>query len=478
MHDAIVTYLRNNLSASSEELARTFLKFVNPDHSLAEKAVSAIIGKDSRIIKGSDGLWRASPEISGNDHNVLNSLPLNVVHGLFCCNAGIRRIFHVSAWKVFPEIKPELNVWLQSETSLNEDEKFLLQSANDTTYSAEKRHACLNAVKEMCGESKTIFFSSEQYVAIKREAIEEDLFISDDIFLVSQFFNAAHIPVPRPISLVSCYRALFERTPVLASAASYGKVFAECIAELADRLSGEGIITLDDFEKAQDKALSFNDFSGKKFTGSDLSALPGTPGVYAFKTLKDEFLYIGQTSSLKRRITGYFRESDESPEKLSRIRKESNSLVTYQCGSELESLIYEYRLIRKHAPLLNSKIDINERKGSFVPVNDCIILLPSASVNEIMSFWFRRGQKIKMKRIVCSVPLPEDVVKEIGDFFFSDKLPADKHDFPEQEIATRWIKSHENEFVYVPVNRMKDAAETARAIIDYSHDMPFDSTEK
>jgi hypothetical protein len=52
-------------------------------------------------------------------------------------------------------------------------------------------------------------------------------------------------------------------------------------------------------------------------------------------------------------------------------------------------------------------------------------------------------------------------------FFFSNKLPAQSTDFPEQEITVRWIKSHAQDLVMIPVNRVNNAAEMYAAIRGY-----------
>jgi hypothetical protein len=461
MHDEILKRLRESNGVSSVDLARDFLKFINPVPALAERAVFAIIGKDRRCVREEDGLWRAAKPATGPESVELRSMTWRAIHVLTGQDGG--KIFHLSAWSVFPEPSPSLNCWLEPMDKLSEDERSTLTSNSDLLFSLNARHEYLNAISLLCNENPVVFLSSRQFNLFNQAAATEGVSVREDVFLISHFFGAAEISLPKPLTLESCYRALFEREPVLSNAGSYGRILSECMLELVERLAGKGIVTLADFAEAQSKAVEAFDFSGKNFSYKNLLDLPQKPGVYAFSAKSGDYLYIGKTTGLRRRTMGYFRASDESPAKLERLRRESFSLTTYICGSELESLIYEYRLIKKHSPVLNSQTDINERKGDFKPINDCIILLPATQENKVMSFWFRRNQKILL-RTIDDLQIPDNFLNELDQFFFSKKLATNANDFPEQEIAVRWIKCHEDELVFVPVSRMKDSREIADSV--------------
>jgi hypothetical protein len=61
----------------------------------------------------------------------------------------------------------------------------------------------------------------------------------------------------------------------------------------------------------------------------------------------------------------------------------------------------------------------------------------------------------------------QTMLDDLEHFFFSDKLPALTTDFPEQEIAFRWLKTHGDECTIVPVSRMKNAEEVYSAMKSY-----------
>lgn len=211
-------------------------------------------------------------------------------------------------------------------------------------------------------------------------------------------------------------------------------------------------------------------FRGKSFSCRDIYSLPTTPGVYGFKDREGNFIYIGKAKNLRRRITGYFREIEESPRKLKLIHEESVSLSTYPCGSELECLIYEYRLIKKYKPKLNKQTSINERNGQFSPVDNCIVLLPHTDNDKVMSFWFRRDQKIQMKALNSTLSTDDVLLEEVKEFFFAEKLVAENCDFPEMEIAVRWLKKHRDMVPVMPVYRMGSAEEICENLKYYRID--------
>jgi hypothetical protein len=476
MHEEILNRLRCGQGISSEDLAREFLKFKNPDLTLAHRALAGILGKDRRCFFGKDGLWHASPIIQGKADSPANrdlrSVPWYAVHVLGTGESPNKKIFHVSVWTLFPTPAPCFNEWFENPQTLPYEEQLTLVSAADGHFGAKDINDHAEQLGMLCKQGVFLFLSGSQCSALHYLTASFGSIVSDDIILISQLFIAAEASIPRELSLSICYKTLFGHDPSPVSAHRSGEVLAQCAAELIDRCIGNGIATMDDLEAVERNAAAAFDFSSKNFSLGDIEHLPQRPGVYAFKNKADEYLYIGKATNMRRRIMGYFRDSDESPEKLNQLRSEAYSLITSLCGSELESLIYEYRLIRKHKPILNAKIDIKERKGEFRPINDCIVLLPHADETKGMSFWFRRNQKIVLKPFDPKINPSAELIDELDRFFFSKNLPVATTDFPEQEIAIRWIKCHNDDLVILPVARMQNAFEISKAIIVYWSEVP------
>ncbi|HEX4439849.1 MAG TPA: excinuclease ABC subunit UvrC [Thermoanaerobaculia bacterium] len=79
--------------------------------------------------------------------------------------------------------------------------------------------------------------------------------------------------------------------------------------------------------------------------------LPDSPGVYLFKGDKGKILYVGKARSLRKRVASYFtKESDAKTDALLRLFKDIETIVT---RTELEALLLENTLIKKHRPRYN-----------------------------------------------------------------------------------------------------------------------------
>jgi len=83
-----------------------------------------------------------------------------------------------------------------------------------------------------------------------------------------------------------------------------------------------------------------------------LRSLPDTPGVYRMVGAKGETLYVGKARHLKRRVTTYTQLS-RLPLRLQRMVSETRSLEVTGTGSEVEALLLESNLIKRHLPRYN-----------------------------------------------------------------------------------------------------------------------------
>ena len=64
-----------------------------------------------------------------------------------------------------------------------------------------------------------------------------------------------------------------------------------------------------------------------------------------------------------------------------------------------------------------------------------------------------------MKALNSTLEADDALLKEVDEFFFSEKLAAQDCDFPELEIAVRWLKKNRDITPVAPVNRMGSAEE-------------------
>lgn len=84
-----------------------------------------------------------------------------------------------------------------------------------------------------------------------------------------------------------------------------------------------------------------------------LKILPDKPGVYLMKNSLGEIIYVGKAKILKNRVRQYFQSSKNHSEKVKAMVKNIAEFEYIVTDSEMEALILECNLIKKHRPRYN-----------------------------------------------------------------------------------------------------------------------------
>lgn len=84
-----------------------------------------------------------------------------------------------------------------------------------------------------------------------------------------------------------------------------------------------------------------------------LKTLPDNPGVYIMRDSDDNIIYIGKAVSLKNRVRQYFQSSRNHSQKVRSMVDKIADFEYILTDSELEALILECNLIKKHRPKYN-----------------------------------------------------------------------------------------------------------------------------
>ncbi|MGE5630451.1 MAG: excinuclease ABC subunit UvrC [Caulobacteraceae bacterium] len=84
-----------------------------------------------------------------------------------------------------------------------------------------------------------------------------------------------------------------------------------------------------------------------------LKNLPDNPGVYIMKDKYNEIIYVGKAINLKNRVRSYFQSSKNQLPKVAAMVERIADLEYIITDSELEALILECNLIKKHRPKYN-----------------------------------------------------------------------------------------------------------------------------
>ena len=131
------------------------------------------------------------------------------------------------------------------------------------------------------------------------------------------------------------------------------------LLELGGRL---GIVTLGDLHGAV-RARGRPNFGKIRLADH----LPNAPGVYLFRGRDGRVLYVGKSVDLRSRVKSYF--YGDGRKKVGDLLAETSTVDGVPCGSELESLILEARLIRRHEPKYNRR-GKTWRKYAYLRIDD------------------------------------------------------------------------------------------------------------
>jgi DNA polymerase-3 subunit epsilon len=123
---------------------------------------------------------------------------------------------------------------------------------------------------------------------------------------------------------------------------------AEVLHGLLDLGGRLGILTLGDLREAV-RARGRPNFGKIRLADH----LPHAPGVYLFRGRDGGLLYVGKSKDLRARVKRYFYGDERK--KIDDLLTETASVEGIACETELEALVVEARLIRRHEPKYNRR---------------------------------------------------------------------------------------------------------------------------
>lgn len=92
-----------------------------------------------------------------------------------------------------------------------------------------------------------------------------------------------------------------------------------------------------------------------------LNNLPAKPGCYLMKNEDGKIIYVGKAINLRARVRSYFHDSAQHTHKTKELVKRITDIEFIVVGSELEALILEMNLIKKHRPRYNVRLKDDKR---------------------------------------------------------------------------------------------------------------------
>jgi len=100
----------------------------------------------------------------------------------------------------------------------------------------------------------------------------------------------------------------------------------------------------------------------------DLKIIPNEPGCYLFKDKNKRVIYIGKAKNLKKRVKQYFQKNNFDLKTKSMVKKIS-SIDFIATDNEVEAIILEDTLIKKHQPKYNIRLK-DAKSHSYILLTD------------------------------------------------------------------------------------------------------------
>src|SRR5512146_826843 len=92
-----------------------------------------------------------------------------------------------------------------------------------------------------------------------------------------------------------------------------------------------------------------------------LDTLPTRPGCYIMKNADGEIIYVGKAINLRNRVRSYFHGGHDQDMKTRQLVRNIDDIEWIVVDSELEALILEMNLIKKHRPHYNIRLKDDKR---------------------------------------------------------------------------------------------------------------------
>ena len=96
--------------------------------------------------------------------------------------------------------------------------------------------------------------------------------------------------------------------------------------------------------------------------------LPKSPGVYLFKDSTGKIIYIGKAIDLRARVSSYFSGKPPDP-KTRRLVARISGLDYILVDNEVEALVLEANLVRKHRPRYNINLK-DDKRYPYINITD------------------------------------------------------------------------------------------------------------
>lgn len=439
----IESYLLNDAETiSSDMVAKEYLMM--PPSPVSANLVNALLSKNPRFEQNSDGDWQLK-ELDSELLKTTSFLMVYVEH------TSDNQLLSLSMVELNDDSITQLITLKNSEIQGNP-----VDEPNATTFVSLGE--ALAAFTRACQTTAIVFYSYHQQRVLQKYLMQYGLSLSDNSSVIRTYFRLANITFPgQQADIFTTANRFINETYEPVNAYEKCHLLAKLQQFIIEKLSENGTITVEALTQSEQETIYNTSWPKATFTVHDIMAQVETPGVYGFKNEAGEFIYVGKGNNLRRRMLSYFRESDESPQKLLQLRAEAATFITNSCGSDLEALLVEDRLIRKYQPLLNSKLSHNSDSAP-TTIRPMIILLPSSEEGFVQSLWYGEKSSIILKKLPRYWDETTPIEKEdLEEFFFMPQ--QEEAASSEKVICSRNLSVKQSDYDRIEVSSCANSEE-------------------
>ncbi|WP_265521425.1 DEDD exonuclease domain-containing protein [Oerskovia flava] len=176
--------------------------------------------------------------------------------------------------------------------------------------------------------------------------------VVDTVALARRVVTRDEAPNHKLSTLAALFRATV--TPDHRALAD-ARATVDVLHALLGRLAAFGVTHLEDLATAADPVPP--DVRRKRHLAD---GLPDAPGVYLFHGPDEEVLYVGTSTSIRRRVRSYFTAS-EKRRRITEMVRIAHRVSAVVCATPMEAQVRELRLITEHSPRYNRRSRFPER---------------------------------------------------------------------------------------------------------------------
>ena len=135
-------------------------------------------------------------------------------------------------------------------------------------------------------------------------------------------------------------------------------------------------------------------------------SLPNTPGVYIFRDRNWRILYVGKAVNLKNRVKSYFQNLDLLSPKTKVMIGKIDQINHIPVNNELEALLLEAELIKRHRPSYNISLKDN-KSYKFIKIEKTRLRKDQENPNGVFIYKILTTHKKSQDKAVYLGPYPE-----------------------------------------------------------------------